>query len=602
MSPYDLPEKARSQTDETQHLRLIRGRPNPNGTAAELFLVEGQSAHGPVSEIVPAPGVALPARRTDLQGRAFRLKVLHINDLHGHVVRFQSEPALPVFSRIARYIQESRARCEESDRTAVVALSAGDDLVGTVLDELLGEDPESYVLHAGYRIYAAAGIDASTIGNHDLDMGSQLLARAIEADARHPILSANLVGSRWLEGLYHPAALLVVKGVRIGLIGLSPPGARLTFEDLGLEVVDPVRAVRNLLPAFRPLCDIVIILSHLGYSLESSSAGVSVVGDVELAQSLAPGAVHLIVGGHTHHVLNEQGLTADNIVNGIPIVQAGTLGNFIGEAHITLHERGAALTNARLHPTALLPDDEAFETEVVQPILELAAPFLQQDIGAVADHWDLTTEAVRNEFASHESALANFITDALVARVRAHHYEVDLAAIDDSCVRCGLSGDRLTFADWFRLMPFPDTVRLCWLSGQELEELLHDNARRADRPDEPHTNRGFLQFSAGLRYAIDLGARRDQARARNILVGGRPLAQQLDRTFLVACTSFTRASARSWERVAREIAGMPLLDLGQVRYKDTRLFLRDEIVAFIRDNDGITEPSGLRRDGRLVFV
>lgn len=589
----------------SRSLQVIRGEPNPKGAAgAELFLFTGDVMEGPITEVRPVPGMELPEQRPDLVERPFRLKILHINDLHGHIIRFHTSPALPVFSKLVYYVRQLRRRVEDDPQADVLFLSAGDDLVGTVLDELLGDDPDSYIMHAGYRLYSEAGVDASTIGNHDLDMGSQLLARAIEEDAAHPILSANLVGSRWLKDRYYPAALMVVKGIRVGLIGLSTPAALKPQQDAGLHVANPIQAVHNLLPALRPLCDVIILLSHLGYSLNSNNGSVSEAGDVELAQSLPPGAVHLIVGGHTHHVLNEQGLTPDNIVNGIPIVQAGTLGNFIGEVDVTVHERQcAAVTNARLTATSTLPTDEAFEADVVKPILERAQRFFDEELGMVADHQDLTTDAVRNAFASEESALANFITDALVIQTRANGYNVDLAAIDDSCMRCGLpTGRLLKFSDWFQMMPFPDTIRLCWLTGADLKALLEDNALRADRPDEPNTDRGFLQFSRQVRYTIDLGAERAEATAHDMIVNGRPLAEQLERSFLVACTSFTRKSAQTWERLVGRMYDFSFVNVHSFPHLDPHLFLRDVLIAYIREHGGVTEEGGVRRDGRVQFV
>ena len=87
----------------------------------------------------------------------------------------------------------------------------------------------------------------------------------------------------------------------------------------------------------------------------------------------------------------------------------------------------------------------------------------------------------------------------MVTRCRANGYDADLAILDAPDVRCGLPvGGELTFGDWFNLMPFADTIRLCWIAGYQLKALLMDNARRADRPGEPHTERGFLHgFEAG---------------------------------------------------------------------------------------------------------
>ncbi|MFW5942200.1 MAG: bifunctional metallophosphatase/5'-nucleotidase [Chloroflexota bacterium] len=589
---------------EVPVLKVIRAQPNPMGMAgAQLFLFQGDATRGRVSEVVPAPDVTLPEKRDDLDDAVFRLKVVHINDLHGHIIRFQTDPGIPVFSRIVHRLRRLRTQARETENMAVLALSAGDDLVGTVLDELLGEDPASYEMHAGYHLYSAAGIDASAIGNHDLDMGSELLSHAIRTDAQFPILSANLTGSRYLQDAYYPAALFVVKGVRIGIIGLSTPAAIRPQADAGLHVVNPVQAAHNILPAIRPLSDVLIILSHLGYDLQSTTGSVSEAGDVELAQSLPPGSVQLIVGGHTHHVLNEQGLTANNIVNGIPIVQAGTLGTFVGEVDIMLRNGCSAVTNARLTPTANLEVDREFEEESVQPIVRKTEPYFVQPLGIVDDHPDLTTDAVRNLFSSEESALANFITDALVYRTRANGYNVDFAAIDTSCIRCGLPvGQELVFSDWFRLMPFPDAIRLCWLTGRQLQELLDDNARRADRPDEPHTERGFLQFSQHIRYTIERGQTRATAHAIDLTLNGRSIEEQWERSFLMACSNFTRRPARSWEAFARRYYEPRIFDLTQLPHLDPHLFLRNELVTYIKENGGVTKEGGARRDGRVRFI
>jgi 5'-nucleotidase/UDP-sugar diphosphatase len=123
----------------------------------------------------------------------------------------------------------------------VLALSSGDDAVGSVFDALLGHDEASYRTHAAYRLYSAAGIDASAMGNHDLDLGVRRLAQSLLRDARFPLLTANLAGCSWLSGLYFPAAIFVVKGVRVAVIGLTTPAQIAPQPDSTLHFRPPSR-------------------------------------------------------------------------------------------------------------------------------------------------------------------------------------------------------------------------------------------------------------------------------------------------------------------------------------------------------------------------
>jgi 2',3'-cyclic-nucleotide 2'-phosphodiesterase (5'-nucleotidase family) len=583
---------------------LVRGTPNPDGAKnAQLYLLVGDPTVAQIREIVPEPGLSLPKPRTDLAQQHFRLGVLHFNDLHGNISRVKPHGSSPVFSRMVGRLRSLRQRSESDPYAALLVMSAGDELIGSAFDELLGDDADSFTVHTGYHLYSAGGVDIALLGNHDLDTGTRLLAHAIRRDARFPLLSANLVGSSQLAGLYYPAALLVLKGVRVGIVGLTTPAQIKHRDEVEFRITNPIGVAHNLLPTLRPLCDVLILLTHLGRSLVGHTATVLDAGDVELAESLPYGSVNLIVGGHTHEALNEQGLVATNIVNGIPIVQAGMLGRFLGEVSITMRLSGAAVTSARLSPVADLPVDEDFEREEVQPLIKKVRPLFSRELGHVADDPDLSTEAVRNDFAASELALVNFISDALVARCEVRGYDVDFAMIDSSSLRCGLPvGGSLTFGDWFNLMPFADSICLCHMTGRQLKAFLTDNAFRVDRPSEPHTERGFAQFSRQIRYTLEMGSSRDEAQASQILADSIPLDDQLERSFLVACSSFFRAAAISWERYATRQLDLPLVNPREWPRTDTNLFLRDEMIDYIREHGGVTAEAGARRDGRLEIV
>jgi 2',3'-cyclic-nucleotide 2'-phosphodiesterase (5'-nucleotidase family) len=354
------------------------------------------------------------------------------------------------------------------------------------------------------------------------------------------------------------------------VIGLTTPAQLAPQPDSTLHFVDPIQVVQNLLPIVKEVSDVVIVLSHLGYSLASTSARVLGAGDRELAAALPHAAVQVIIGGHTHHALNEQGLSPHNVVNGIPIVQAGKLGEFLGEVDITVGRRWAAVTNVQLHATSRLPVDQQFERDCVQPLLHKIEPVLAEPLGIVADE-----------------------------RCRLAGDAVDFAAIDASSISSGLPPGLLTLGDWFAVMPYADTIQLCTLTGRQLEQLLHENARRVDRPDEVHLERGFLHFSAAVRYRIQLGASREEARAVDITVNGEPLCHQRERTFIMACPSFTQALANSREETVRNSLRLAF-NAHTLPKKDTHRLVRNELIAYIRAHGGVTAESGARRDGRLA--
>ena len=317
----------------------------------------------------------------------------------------------------------------------------------------------------------------------------------------------------------------------------------------------------------------------------------------------APGSVHLIIGGHTHNALNEGGLDAGNIVNGIPIVQAGKGGQFLGEVDLEVGE-GAVVTHARLNATIDLPVDAAFERDHVAPLLGRVRPYRERVIGRVAGDADLGADAVRSRFAAGESALANFVADALVAQARAHGYPADFAMIDATSVSCGLPvGGALAFGDWFAVMPYADALCLLRLSGRQLRALLQDNAVRIDRPDEPHTERGYLHFSGEVRYTVHLGPARGQARAGDIRVTGEPVDDRPDRTYLVATTGFVRGLAAAWEECAAATLSAPLFGLGDLPREWTRFPVRDLLLDHIAAHGGVLPEGGANgRPGELSPV
>jgi 5'-nucleotidase/UDP-sugar diphosphatase len=582
-----------------QIMHLVRRSTNPaDAEEAQLFLLEGDptqaSVHLEVSERLQIP------ETWHFDSHPFRLKILHFNDLHGHISHLVRDGNIPVFSKMVSHIRQTRSASRKDPFAGVLVFSGGDDIVSSPFEILTGSESESYQVNAGYHLYSKAGIDAAVFGNHEFDLGLELLAQAVRTDASFPLLCANLRPTSQLEGLCYPAAIFMIKGVRIGVIGLTTPAQNRSRPGSEYEIVDPIPVVERLLPIVRSLSDVVIILSHLGRSLKSSVGTVNVAGDEELAQSLPFGSVNLIIGAHTHDPLNENGLDLNNVVNGIPITQAGSSGRFLGEVNIVLRKAPIVAHLSLIH-TDELPVDAFFEDHYVQPLLDRIRPHLEKRIGIVLENSESYVNGCCDDAAYKESAWHNFMTDALVNRSRVHELELDLAMLEASAIQAGLeTGQEFTYGDLLSIMPYPDTLVVCTLSGSELYDLIQDNSRRIDISGEPHIERGFLHFSKEIHYRIQINPIRAYIQAVEIQVGGIPIEKGLDRTYRIGCTSFFRGMSRQWEQ--RTNPDMPLMIFHpeSAHGIDTGLFVRDLILERIRQYNGITPQGGAVWDGRMV--
>jgi len=622
------------------------GTPNPQGGLDQLYWLSGDVLGEPIRQIVTANGSMLPTGAL-MPGQRHMLRLFHINDLHNHLtLPHKAKGDTHKFAQMMQRILPARQAAGAGE--SVLFFSAGDDHTGAIFDELVGWTEAEFVVDPAYRTYSAAGIDAAAMGNHELDRGAAVLRKGIQADARFPILSANVTGSRHVVSGrdYVPAAIALTKGLRIGLIGLTTPidTHTGTADDPNLAVGNPLTAIGNLLPALAAVTDAVIILSHLGYGEARGRSGKAGAerdlgaGDIELAREAAK-AAHghpvLIIGGHTHTVLNANGLDAQNFVDGIAILQAGGHGSHLGEALWVIEKTSqgsrAEAPQAKLHPIKGRDDrvkadhadfakfehdgdfDGGFESKAVAPLLGLLAGKLAEQIGEIDENPAVTTATVVAQRYVGECALANFMNDALVDRsVTFPGGRVDVALFNATGLANGIPAHGpLTFQAWYDVMPFADSILLFDMTGAEIQAMLTSNAQRIVRPAEltgdnavkldGYVSRGFLHFSSGLRYRVQLGETAAQATATDITIGGQPLDS--GRRYRVAFNSYVAAGAYGEAWNGKPIggglpAGLNGYDVTKLARHDTGLVYRNEIIAHIRATRRISAQAA-RLDGRL---
>ncbi|RYG34840.1 hypothetical protein EON81_14405 [bacterium] len=215
------------------------------------------------------------------------LKVLHSNDLHGH---------------LPQKVAALRPLREEAD----VYFDTGDLIRTGNLGIPLGPDP-------AWPLLAELRCDASTLGNretHPLEAAFRMKL----AGAAHPILCANAF--RPDGSLAFPGTLEFERaGVKIGVVaGMVPMATERmkTRTAWSLRWTAPIPAIAAAAQEIRPRVDVLLALTHIGFR-----------HDEALAQ-ICP-ELDFILGGHSHTVLAEP-----KDVGGVWIAQGGSHGRYTG--------------------------------------------------------------------------------------------------------------------------------------------------------------------------------------------------------------------------------------------------------------------------------
>ncbi|MBE7636629.1 bifunctional metallophosphatase/5'-nucleotidase [Sneathiella sp. P13V-1] len=613
---------------ETLSVRSVT--PNPLGAFEKLYVLNGNTIANEKMTLDRSPAAVMMK-----EGETRNVRILHINDIHARLVEYHRKGDAHRMAQIAKIVKDAR-KSAESNNEAVLFLSIGDEHIGTVWDELLGANEDEFQMSAPYHALSAAGLDVAAVGNHELDKGSALLARAIEQDADFPVLTANLKGSKH-NMPWAPAAIGVVNGVRVGIVGLtSVIDTYLETEaDPGLKGYNPAVVAANVVSALNDHVDMIVIASHVGYNGKlpgDQTAKYDLkMGDVQIAEAVAKVATKpaLLLGGHTHTVLNKDGFSNDTIIKEIPVAQVGEYGRYVGNTTVSLTmgkggkvtaEYGTGLIATKGRKTETEADyDVDYQKNILDPIKLRLDERLKAPIGRVVKFEGLDDAKVIEDRYVGESAIANFMNDAIV--VRSMHWptgQVDFAAFNATGMRgVDMNGD-LTYAEWYSVMPYADEVLVYEMSGAEIKDLVEDNARRILRPEELKKNggpldpsnfisRGFQHYSSGIRYEINMGANVMETKAVNITLNGEPIEKVLDKKFKMVFNSYVSHGREGYDGGAikglpPEIKGFNLEALRKERAKNTYLLYRGQIIDYIQaDAKGVVGPeTGAKYDQRVV--
>lgn len=247
-----------------------------------------------------------------------KLVIVHTNDTHSHFepVRGGDWDGLGGCIERAAFVDSVRAANGEDK---VLLLHAGDFSQGSSYFSKLGGMLEIQVIND-------LGYDCVTLGNHEFDNGIEALAERLKLLEKTQVVCANLDLSPFELGNYvKPYAIFDRGGMKIGVIGLetnlSTNVSKLVSSRIPqLDNVEVVNKWADYLHC-EERCDLIVLLSHLGY---------------EEDQSLVPQIrwVDMVIGGHSHSFVDDIVYVKDSRGKKVGVITDGCWGLQLGEISV----------------------------------------------------------------------------------------------------------------------------------------------------------------------------------------------------------------------------------------------------------------------------
>jgi 2',3'-cyclic-nucleotide 2'-phosphodiesterase / 3'-nucleotidase / 5'-nucleotidase len=288
---------------------------------------------------------AVSAKAPEAPSSPVTFTILHTNDFHGQLEASGSNPGM---AKVATEVNKIRANA-----TNVLLVDAGDEMQGSLLSNL-GDGTATGKGKPTIDVYNTMGYNVATFGNHEFDWGQVNLANRT-AEANYPYVSANIVvndtgncaTAGWTTPSFIDAPFQVltvgtapdtVKVAFIGVTTTETPIITVATATAGLCFKDPQVSIEHYYDQMKAQADVIVVLSHLGYTDGGYGYGIPVIGDQTLAKNLnaANKPVNLIIGGHSHTNMAPPA----TVVGNTTIVQAYYNGRTLGRADVTVDTNG----------------------------------------------------------------------------------------------------------------------------------------------------------------------------------------------------------------------------------------------------------------------
>lgn len=393
-----------------------------------------------------------------------RSSIFYINDIHGQI---------PKMEQITNASMQFDSFAKEEKRDALKLCSG---------DTFIGKDEKTNL--AASTFLQTAGIQVSTLGNHEFDISTSRLAALIgNIKTKFVGMNANLPKDSALQNKLFRSTIVEENGNKYGIIGLQPIDmlTRIKNKNLleGVTIDDEKQTIKELQEEVHQLekqgINKITLLSHTGTTQE-----------LKIAKAVS--GIDVILGGHSHDLIEgiEEGKNLLYSPTGEPIIitQAGRDGNNFGILNVEYNDKGVIVEaqnnvlstsdyNKNLIMTTmtnkLLGDSPTIGT------LRKADPFPKKPL-------------------IEENPYASFVADAVKKEMG-----VEIVLVNSGNFRGSLSDGKITERDMSSIFPFKNRLCKVELNEKELIDALNHGGTSLKSPDNKPN---ILQVS-GLTYTFN---------------------------------------------------------------------------------------------------
>lgn len=346
--------------------------------------------------------------------------ILAVNDMHANIDNFP---------RLA-FIVDSLRKIDPK----MLLVSAGDNHTGNPINDRY--TPKGLPM---ITLMNALRFDFSAVGNHEFDTGKGF--GTLTHKAKFDFICANVVPLKSSDTHIKPYKLIQMpNGLTLAFTSLLAINSQGIPDSHPLNVknyqfFDPQTVAKRML-GLTSAADALIFVNHLG-----------IEGDGPLAKALPKGKVPLIIGGHSHTLIDKE-----LRVNGTLITQAGARLQYATWITLTVMPNGSTKTEAKLIPVG--------RDGKVKPDIKMMVdkynddPKMKEVVGKAETAFETKEQ------------IGFLMADALK-----EHTGADITLVNPGGVRSNkLMPGMITMKDIYTIDPFDNDAMILSLTGQEIKD------------------------------------------------------------------------------------------------------------------------------------